>query len=264
MTSHETSTLRHISFRNLGTTEVHQRFLENDRDLQGFLGIRAKGVEAKKANQKPYRGRIHKKGKEDETGDQNADELLHLRREAAVFQDNQGKGEGDRPAKPAPEHHRLKRGGHLLGEAKLAEQGQQTKDNEHPPPKGRRYQHSQPEPLLRRKIGQKPGHGQAHQKEDQGIGPEAKLLPGFVKPVPVLRRQHAGASSTHNQGRGHHGHDPGDVKVVFPQQEGEVGQGHGQTTLRQGLPAKACEHRDEGPSQHQAYGDASEEYAEKI
>ena len=51
---------------------------------------------------------------------------------------------------------------------------------------------------------------------------------------------------------------------MFPQQEGEVGQGHGQTTLRQGLPAKACEHRDEGPSQHQAYGDASEEYAEKI
>ncbi len=44
MTSHETSTLRHISFRNLGTTEVHQRFLENDRDLQGFLGVRADDV----------------------------------------------------------------------------------------------------------------------------------------------------------------------------------------------------------------------------
>jgi len=40
-----TSTLRHISFRHLGTTEVHQRFLENDRDLGGFLGIRANGVD---------------------------------------------------------------------------------------------------------------------------------------------------------------------------------------------------------------------------
>ncbi|MEC8652815.1 MAG: bacillithiol biosynthesis BshC [Planctomycetota bacterium] len=40
-----TSTLRHISFRHLGTTEVHQRFLEGDRDLGGFLGLRARSVE---------------------------------------------------------------------------------------------------------------------------------------------------------------------------------------------------------------------------
>ncbi|MGC6487212.1 MAG: bacillithiol biosynthesis protein BshC [Planctomycetota bacterium] len=40
-----TTTLRHISFRHLGTTEVHQRFLENDRDLQSFLGIRANDVD---------------------------------------------------------------------------------------------------------------------------------------------------------------------------------------------------------------------------
>ena len=150
--------------------------------------LRAECIETKEANQKPNGWRIHKEGKKDETGNQYTDELLHLRREAAIFQDNQGKGEGDRPAKPAPEHHRPKGSGHLLGEAKLAEQGQQTKDNEHPPYKGRRYQHDQPEPLLPSEIRQKPGHGQAHQKEDQGIGPEAKLLPGFVKPVPVLRR----------------------------------------------------------------------------
>lgn len=40
-----TSTLRHISFRRLGTSEVHQRFLEDDRDLQQFLGARAHNVE---------------------------------------------------------------------------------------------------------------------------------------------------------------------------------------------------------------------------
>ena len=39
-----TSTLRHISFRRLGTSEVHQRFLEDDRDLGGFLGMRARSV----------------------------------------------------------------------------------------------------------------------------------------------------------------------------------------------------------------------------
>lgn len=39
-----TSTLRHISFRRLGTSEVHQRFLEDDRDLGGFLGMRARTV----------------------------------------------------------------------------------------------------------------------------------------------------------------------------------------------------------------------------
>lgn len=38
------STLRHISFRRLGTSEVHQRFLEDDRDLGGFLGMRARSV----------------------------------------------------------------------------------------------------------------------------------------------------------------------------------------------------------------------------
>ena len=40
-----TSTLRHISFRRLGTSEVHQRFLEDDRDLGAFLGMRARTVD---------------------------------------------------------------------------------------------------------------------------------------------------------------------------------------------------------------------------
>ena len=39
------STLRHISFRQLGTTEVHQRFLEDDRDLGRYLGMRARNVD---------------------------------------------------------------------------------------------------------------------------------------------------------------------------------------------------------------------------
>ncbi|MBX3462606.1 MAG: bacillithiol biosynthesis BshC [Planctomycetes bacterium] len=39
-----TSTLRHISFRRIGTSEVHQRFLEDDRDLGRFLGMRARSV----------------------------------------------------------------------------------------------------------------------------------------------------------------------------------------------------------------------------
>jgi uncharacterized protein YllA (UPF0747 family) len=39
-----TSTLRHISFRRLGTSDVHQRFLEDDRDLGNFLGMRARTV----------------------------------------------------------------------------------------------------------------------------------------------------------------------------------------------------------------------------
>jgi len=38
------STLRHISFRRIGTSDVHQRFLEDDRDLGGFLGMRARSV----------------------------------------------------------------------------------------------------------------------------------------------------------------------------------------------------------------------------
>lgn len=38
-------TLRHISFRRLGTSEVHQRYLEDDRDLAPFLGMRARSVE---------------------------------------------------------------------------------------------------------------------------------------------------------------------------------------------------------------------------
>jgi uncharacterized protein YllA (UPF0747 family) len=39
-----TSTLRHISFRRIGTSEVHQRFLEDDRDLGRFLGMRTRSV----------------------------------------------------------------------------------------------------------------------------------------------------------------------------------------------------------------------------
>lgn len=35
-----TPTIRPISFRRLGTAEVHQRYLENDRDLSPFLGMR--------------------------------------------------------------------------------------------------------------------------------------------------------------------------------------------------------------------------------
>lgn len=40
-----TSTLRHISFRRIGTSEVHQRYLEDDRDLGGFLGMRARSAQ---------------------------------------------------------------------------------------------------------------------------------------------------------------------------------------------------------------------------
>ena len=40
-----TSTLRHISFRRLGTSDVHQRYLEDDRDLGQFLGMRARSVQ---------------------------------------------------------------------------------------------------------------------------------------------------------------------------------------------------------------------------
>jgi bacillithiol biosynthesis cysteine-adding enzyme BshC len=38
------SSVRHISFRRLGTSEVHQRYLEDDRDLGRFLGMRARNV----------------------------------------------------------------------------------------------------------------------------------------------------------------------------------------------------------------------------
>jgi uncharacterized protein YllA (UPF0747 family) len=39
------STLRHISFRRLGTSDVHQRYLEDDRELGGFLGKRPRNVQ---------------------------------------------------------------------------------------------------------------------------------------------------------------------------------------------------------------------------
>jgi uncharacterized protein YllA (UPF0747 family) len=39
-----TSTLRHISFRRLGTSAVHQRYLEDDRDLGNYLGMRSHSV----------------------------------------------------------------------------------------------------------------------------------------------------------------------------------------------------------------------------
>lgn len=38
-------TLRHLSFRRLGTTDVHQRFLEDDKDLGNYLGSRARTVQ---------------------------------------------------------------------------------------------------------------------------------------------------------------------------------------------------------------------------
>lgn len=40
-----TPTLRHISFRRLGTTDVHQRYLEDDRDIGQFLGKRARSLQ---------------------------------------------------------------------------------------------------------------------------------------------------------------------------------------------------------------------------
>lgn len=40
-----THTLRHISFRRMGTSEVHQRYLEDDRDLGQFLGMRPRNVQ---------------------------------------------------------------------------------------------------------------------------------------------------------------------------------------------------------------------------
>jgi len=39
-----TSTLRHISFRRLGASSIQQRFLEDDRDVARFLGLRARSV----------------------------------------------------------------------------------------------------------------------------------------------------------------------------------------------------------------------------
>lgn len=40
-----TGNVRHISFRRLGASPVQQRFLEDDRDLSKFLGLRARSVE---------------------------------------------------------------------------------------------------------------------------------------------------------------------------------------------------------------------------
>jgi uncharacterized protein YllA (UPF0747 family) len=40
-----TRTLRHISFRRLGTSDVHQRFLDGDRDVARFLGVRPRNVD---------------------------------------------------------------------------------------------------------------------------------------------------------------------------------------------------------------------------
>lgn len=39
------STLRHISFRRLGTSDVHQRFLDDDRELCAVLGKRARSLD---------------------------------------------------------------------------------------------------------------------------------------------------------------------------------------------------------------------------
>jgi uncharacterized protein YllA (UPF0747 family) len=39
------STLRHISFRRIGTSDIHQRFLEDDRELGRFLGMRTRSVQ---------------------------------------------------------------------------------------------------------------------------------------------------------------------------------------------------------------------------
>ncbi len=39
------TTLRHISFRRLGTSDVHQRFLDDDRDLCAVLGKRARSLD---------------------------------------------------------------------------------------------------------------------------------------------------------------------------------------------------------------------------
>jgi uncharacterized protein YllA (UPF0747 family) len=39
-----TNTLRHISFRRLGASSIQQRFLEDDRDVARFLGLRARSV----------------------------------------------------------------------------------------------------------------------------------------------------------------------------------------------------------------------------
>ncbi|MCA8978308.1 MAG: bacillithiol biosynthesis BshC [Planctomycetes bacterium] len=39
-----TATVRHISYRRLGASAMQQRFLEDDRDLSRFLGIRARTV----------------------------------------------------------------------------------------------------------------------------------------------------------------------------------------------------------------------------
>jgi uncharacterized protein YllA (UPF0747 family) len=44
MSTHVSPTLRHISFRALGTSEIHLRFLENDPELQPVLGMRARNV----------------------------------------------------------------------------------------------------------------------------------------------------------------------------------------------------------------------------
>lgn len=40
----EKLTLRHISFRQLGTSDVHQRYLEDDLDVGAYLGKRPKNV----------------------------------------------------------------------------------------------------------------------------------------------------------------------------------------------------------------------------
>lgn len=39
------TTLRHLSFRRLGTSDVHQRYLEDDREIGGVLGKRPRNVE---------------------------------------------------------------------------------------------------------------------------------------------------------------------------------------------------------------------------
>ncbi|MNQ32183.1 hypothetical protein D3C85_455810 [compost metagenome] len=221
-------------------------------------------VQAQHADQWPQADAIDEKRQQHIAGGRHRDELARLFRHAGLLGHGQRQRQRHGAAQSAPQHHHLVRVADLGAQARQPQQGQQPEDDDGARHQGRDEHHGHQQQFLPIRGRHQLGDQHRREQEDQGIGPEAELLPGAGQVLEGGGRHARAAGGAHDQARDHGGHHARHVQVVFRDKEGQVGQRQRQRDLGRGKAAQPGEQEAGQPPHRKARNAAADEVHDEI
>ena len=213
-------------------------------------------VQPQHANQRPQADAVDEQGHQHKARGGHGDELARLFGHAHLLGHRQRQRQRHGAAQSAPQHH------HLVGIADLGAQPGQTQQRKQPkhhdrPRDQRHHEHHTHQhqflPIGRRHQ-LRDQHGR--EQEDEGIGPETKLLPGAGQVFEGGRRHAGAAGGPDHQARDHGGDHARHVQVMLGDEEGQIGQRQRQGDLGRGKAAQPGEQKA-GQAPHRKPGHAA-------